>query len=103
MKLNISKCLFVSCLKTFLNGINLKSDILLDRFKNLSDAAALTKTSVKMFDEMNHAALDIIASVAFGMNNDSINDPNNILNKYVYESVKGFYRIQFEPFILVAF
>ncbi len=52
---------------------------------------------------MNHAALDIIASVAFGMNNDSINDPENVLNKYVYESVKGFYRIQFEPFIMVTF
>jgi len=90
-------------LRTFLNEINLKSDILLDRFKNLSNSNTLTETSVKMLDEMNHAALDIIASVAFGMNNDSINDPENVLNKYVYESVKGFYRIQFEPFIMVTF
>ncbi len=39
--------------------INLKSNILLDRFKILADS----KTIVKMFEEVNHAALDIIASV----------------------------------------
>ncbi len=85
----------------YINQINLKGDILLDRFKILSDTTSVEKTSVRMFDEMNHAALDIIASVTFGMENDSINDSDNILSKYVSESVKGFYRIQFEPFIMV--
>ena len=35
------------------------------------------------------------------MNVDSINDPDNKLNKYVYESLKGFYRTTFDPFIYV--
>lgn len=82
-------------LKSFVDELNLKSDILLERFKTIADG----KTCVKMFDEMNHIALDIIASIAFGMNVNSINDPSNELNICVYESVKGFYRIQFEPFL----
>ena len=35
------------------------------------------------------------------MNTDSINDPKNNLNHYIYEGVKGFYRITFEPFLKV--
>ncbi len=35
------------------------------------------------------------------MNVDSINDPSNELNKNVYESLKGFYRTTFDPFIYV--
>ena len=35
------------------------------------------------------------------MNTDSINDPKNDLNHYIYEGVKGFYRITFEPFLKV--
>ena len=37
------------------------------------------------------------------MNIDSINEPDNELNRYVYEGVKGFYRITFEPFLQVKF
>lgn len=36
------------------------------------------------------------------MNVDTINDPNNELNHYVYESLKGFYRQTFEPFLVVS-
>ena len=54
-----------------------------------------------MLKEMNNATLDLIASVAFGMDVDSINDPENELNRYVYECLEGFYRIQFEPFIFL--
>ena len=35
------------------------------------------------------------------MNTDSINEPKNELNHYIYEGVKGFYRITFEPFLIV--
>jgi len=35
------------------------------------------------------------------MNVDSINNPSNQLNKHVYESLKGFYRTTFDPFIYV--
>ena len=40
--------------------------------------------------------------VGFGMHTDSINDPNNELNHFIYEGVKGFYRITFEPFLKVT-
>ena len=43
----------------FENEINSKGDVLLERFKNLADGVTL----VKLFEEMNRAALDIIASV----------------------------------------
>lgn len=46
---------------TSLNEINSKADILLERLRSLADG----KTSVNLFDEINHAALDIIASVCF--------------------------------------
>lgn len=83
------------CLMNFMEEINSKGNILLDRFKTIADGV----TVVKMFEEVNHAALDIIASVAFGMNVDSINNPENSLHTYVYESLKGFYRITFDPLI----
>lgn len=35
------------------------------------------------------------------MHTDSINDPKNNLNHYIYEGVRGFYRITFEPFLKV--
>ena len=35
------------------------------------------------------------------MKDDSINDPSNELNKNIYESLQGFYRITFDPFIYV--
>ena len=44
---------------TSLNEINAKGDVLLERLRSLADG----KTSVNLFDEINHAALDIIASV----------------------------------------
>ena len=95
----------------------------MERFRLLADG----KTVVTLFNEINRALLDIIASVCFfakydmsiqifsiflyfiyftkqvgfGMNIDSINDPKNDLNHYIYEGVKGFYRITFEPFLQV--
>ena len=104
-----------------LEEFNLKSDLLMERFRSLADG----KTVVTLFNEINRAALDIIASVSlfdflfiyiyyqrwcitcaflkvgFGMNTDSINDPKNDLNHNIYEGVKGFYRITFEPFLKV--
>lgn len=43
----------------FEKEINTKGDVLLERFKKLADGVTL----VKLFEEMNRAALDIIASV----------------------------------------
>ena len=82
---------------TFVSQFNYKADLLMDKLSRSADG----KTIVHLFKEINHAALDIIASIAFGMNVDSINNPSNELNKHVYESLKGFYRTTFDPFIYV--
>jgi hypothetical protein len=42
-----------------LEEFNLKSDLLMERFRSLADG----KTVVTLFNEINRAALDIIASV----------------------------------------
>ena len=42
-----------------LEEFNTKSDLLMDRFRSLADG----KTVVTLFNEINRAALDIIASV----------------------------------------
>ncbi len=93
--------------------------MLIEKLRSMADG----KQVVTLFNELNHALLDLIARVsffsffflknfnrygymfekkaAFGMEVDSINEPSNELNHYVYESVKGFYRITFDPFIYV--
>ena len=45
------------------------------------------KTSVTMLDEFNRTTLDVIGSVAFGMDLNSINDPNNKLNSLITKSI----------------
>lgn len=49
---------------SFLDEVNSKGDILLERLRTLADG----KTVVNLFDEVNHAALDIIASVCRNRN-----------------------------------
>jgi hypothetical protein len=44
---------------SFIEEFNSKGDILLERIRTLADG----KTVVTFFDELNHAALDVIASV----------------------------------------
>jgi hypothetical protein len=82
---------------TFVNEFNAKIDTLMDKFRTVADG----KTKVVMLSEINHVLLDIIASVGFGMHVDSVNDPHNELNTSVYDSLKGFYRYTFDPFIEV--
>lgn len=43
----------------------------------------------------------LILKISFGMHVDSTNNADNKLNRYVYESLKGFYRITFDPFLPV--
>ncbi len=81
----------------YMNEFNSKGCILIERLRELADG----KTTIKLFNEINHATLDVIASIAFGMNVDSINDPNNNLNYYVYESLKGLNLILMDPLLLV--
>nr|QEV83798.1 cytochrome P450 [Brachionus rotundiformis] len=79
-----------------INELNSEFDMLMVRLRSLADG----KTRINLLKEISHAALDIIANIAFSMNVDTINDPNNELNHYVYESLKGFYRQTFEPFLI---
>jgi hypothetical protein len=72
---------------------NQKGDTLLERIRSLADG----KTIVTLFNELNHATLDVIATVAFGMNPDCINNPNNILNKYVTEVLAGMETLKLNP------
>nr|QVK45600.1 cytochrome P450 [Brachionus paranguensis] len=78
-----------------IDELNSKIDMLMIRLRSLADG----KTRINFLKEISHAALDIIANIAFSMQVDTINDPNNELNHYVYESLKGFYRQTFEPFL----
>lgn len=71
-----------------MDEFNLKSCILLDKISSLADG----KTVVVMFDQFNCTALDVISAVAFGMDTDTLNNPNNKLNQYVAESLKGFFK-----------
>ena len=48
-------------LNSQIEEFNLKGDILLERIRSLADG----KTVVTMFQELNHATLDVIASVSF--------------------------------------
>ena len=41
--------------------------------------------------------------IAFGMNVDSINDPTNKLNFYIYESLKGLDMLLLDPLIQVNY
>jgi len=50
------------------------------------------KQVVTMFEQFSCTALDVISAVAFGMETDTLNNPENKLNKYVLESVKGFFK-----------
>ena len=44
---------------TFVNQFNTKTDMLMDRLRNMADG----KTRIKLFTEFNHATLDAIAQV----------------------------------------
>ena len=71
-----------------MDEFNNKSNILLEKTRSLADG----KTVVTMFDQFNCTALDVISAVAFGMNTDTLNDPNNKLNIFVAEALKGFFK-----------
>ena len=53
-----------SVLMTFVDQFNAKGDLLMERLRSFGDGL----TIVNLSDEFNHAALDAIALIAFGMN-----------------------------------
>lgn len=70
----------------FLQEFNYKGDQLLEKIRKLADG----KTIVTLMDEFGRTALDVISHVALGMNTDSLNDPNEKLNKNLEECFKGY-------------
>nr|APA31884.1 cytochrome p450 06963 [Brachionus plicatilis] len=82
-------------LKTFLDEFNEKSNLLMEKLRGKADG----KTLVTMFPELNKFALDIISSVAFGFNNDSINQSENYLNKLIINLLHGINELLIDPLI----
>jgi hypothetical protein len=69
----------------------------MERLRSLADGLNV----VNLFDEFNHAALDAIALIAFGMNIDSINKTDNDLKTALKESLKIQLEATFDPFFNV--
>nr|ARQ84122.1 cytochrome P450 [Brachionus plicatilis] len=82
-------------LKTFFDDFNEKSNLLMEKLRSKPDG----KTLVTMFPELNKFALDIISSVAFGFNNDSINQSENYLNKLIINLLHGINELLIDPLI----
>ena len=80
-----------------LTDFNEISNNLMEKLRSYADG----KTVVSIQHHLNRAALDIISKVAFGMNVDSINDPNNELNSYIMNSLDGVGQIIYNPLISV--
>ena len=66
-------------MNTFINDFNSKADILMERLRTFADG----KTIVTLFNEINHATLDAIALIAFGLNTDSINQKDSDLSNAI--------------------
>nr|UOU03256.1 cytochrome P450 3049B1-2 [Brachionus rubens] len=77
----------------FMEEFNTKSDMLMERLRTMSDGRI-----IHMLDEFNNMTMDIIATVGFGMQIDSITKDNK-LKEYVYEAFKGLRRALLDPSI----
>lgn len=86
-------------LKTFFDEFNEKSNLLMEKLRSKADG----KTMVTMFPEINKLALDIISSVAFGFNNDSVNQSENYLNKLIINLLEGLNELLIDPLIQVKY
>ncbi|CAF0954298.1 unnamed protein product [Brachionus calyciflorus] len=82
----------------FMEEFNLKSKILMEKFRTFADG----KQIISILDEFNNMTMDVIATVGFGMEIDSINKDNNLKN-YVFEGLRGFNRALFDPTLKLSF
>jgi cholesterol 24(S)-hydroxylase len=57
------------------------------------------KTPVNLLKCFNATTLDVIASVAFSMNLDTVNNPENEFNKNITKSLSGLIQFIFDPLI----
>nr|QEV83800.1 cytochrome P450 [Brachionus rotundiformis] len=81
-------------LMTFLHEFNNKSDALMTKLRSKAEK----EEEVFILDEANNMTMDVIASVGFSMEIDSINYDNN-LKGYVFKALEGFNKILFNPFL----
>nr|UOU03258.1 cytochrome P450 3049A1 [Brachionus rubens] len=79
----------MKCMKEFDD----KNNVLMEKLRTLADG----KTVVTLFTEINKFALDVIAAIAFGINNDSINDNRNQLNTMIIDLLQGLNDILVDP------
>jgi hypothetical protein len=56
----------------------------MERLRTFADG----KTTVTLFNEINHATLDAIAQIAFGLNTDSINEQDAHLSNAISNILK---------------
>lgn len=57
--------------------------------------------SKPMLNEFDSIYTILLFQMAFGLNLDSVNGSKNEFNKVVGDSLQGFHRITFDPFIMV--
>ena len=84
---------------TFVNHFNTKADLLVERFRTIANG----EITINLFNEFNHVTLDVIALIAFGMNNDSINQKDAQLCKIISETLEIIQETLFDPFYKVKF
>nr|AHL88993.1 cytochrome p450 3049B1 [Brachionus koreanus] len=81
-------------LVTFLQEFNNKSDVLMAKLRSMAEK----NKDIYILDEANNMTMDVIATVGFSMESDSINEDNN-LKGYVFKSLEGFNKILLDPFL----
>jgi hypothetical protein len=69
----------------------------MERLRSLSDG----KTILPLFNELNHATLDVIANLAFGLNTNAINDTSCKLNALISKTLEGMNNYLLDPFYTV--
>nr|UOU03252.1 cytochrome P450 3049C1 [Brachionus rubens] len=87
------RSVLMNCLKEF----NLKTDILMEKFRTLADG----KTEISLFKEINRMTLDIISSVAFGFCIDTINYPDNEFSHNITKSFEAVNRCLSDPLFMI--
>jgi len=80
---------------SFLTEFNSKSNVLVEYLMSKADG----KTPVNLLKSFNATTLDVIASVAFSMNLDTINNPDNEFNKNITKSLSGLIQFLFDPIV----
>nr|ATW72316.1 cytochrome p450 CYP3049A4 [Brachionus calyciflorus] len=85
------RSVLMQCFKEFDD----KANIVMEKLRSQADGKKL----VTLFPEINKFALDVISAIAFGFNNDSINENRNYLNSLVIDLLQGLNDAMVDPLI----